>query len=348
MNPLITPLHDLGVQRCGVLTVLPRMIEEYEIDPDPVLSRNGFQRDDFLDPERALPYANVLELLDDCARTTKRDDFGLALGLKARLDHLGLVGKLMQNSPNFNLALKNYIANHCRFVRGGVPYIVHQSSYRVNSVSEFVVGYCCIVGSAPTVQFCLAAMGVGSSIFFELTGQRPKRVLLALSKHSPLAKSAERVLAPTPVVFESPHYGLVYPTALLARVNARADAESYEFLSAAVQEYWNGLEPDFVDQVRRSVLPSLFVKTSQMRELSNDLRIHSRTINRRLKEKDTTLRTILNEMRYEIASQLLRNTSLSVSAVADALGYAEASVFVRTFQRWSGQTPERWRKSKLT
>lgn len=336
-------LCDLGVQRCGVLVVLPDMLEECGVDPEPLLSRRRFQKTDFDDPDNALPYARVLNVLDDAARATGLDNFGLTLGLRARLSHLGLVGQLMQSAPTFDQALRDYIANHHRFVRGGATYWVQLPPYLVYNPEDFIVGYCCIVGSAPTVQFSLAAMGVGSSVFHELTGHRPKRVYLALSRHDRISKAIMSMLAPSEIVFDSPHFGLAYPTELLAQRNKKADAELYSQLSDRMQDYWNGLEPDFVDQVRRHILPYLFVKSYHMRDLSDDLRLHARAINRRLKERGTTLRAIVNQMRYEIASQLLRNTSLPVSAVADALGYAEASVFVRAFRRWSGVTPERWR-----
>lgn len=319
------------------------MLEDCGVDPGSVLSRRGFQRTDFEDPDNALPYANVLSVLEDAARTTGLDNFGLALGLKARLSHFGLVGQLMQSAPTFDHALRDYMANHGRFVRGGAPYWVQLSPYRVENPEDFIVGYCCIVGSAPTVQFSLAAMGAGSSIFHELTGHRPRRVYLALSRNDRISKAIVSMLAPSEIVFDSPHFGLAYPTELLAQKNKKADAKLYRLFSDRVQDYWNGLEPDFTDQVRRHVLPYLFVKSSHMRDLSDDLRLHARAINRRLKDRGTTLRAIVNQMRYEIASQLLRNTSLPVSAVADALGYAEASVFVRAFRRWSGVTPERWR-----
>jgi AraC-like DNA-binding protein len=54
-------------------------------------------------------------------------------------------------------------------------------------------------------------------------------------------------------------------------------------------------------------------------------------------------RTIANEVRFEIARQLLAATSLSLGQIAAALDYSEASAFTRAFRRWSGQTPSAWR-----
>jgi AraC-like DNA-binding protein len=48
-----------------------------------------------------------------------------------------------------------------------------------------------------------------------------------------------------------------------------------------------------------------------------------------------------------MSQQLLAGSTTSVAAIAAALGYAESSAFIRAFTRWSGATPERWRRSKF-
>ena len=50
-----------------------------------------------------------------------------------------------------------------------------------------------------------------------------------------------------------------------------------------------------------------------------------------------------NEIRFEIARQLLEDTEVPLAQIAAALGYSEASAFTRAFRRWSGQTPTAWR-----
>jgi AraC-like DNA-binding protein len=77
--------------------------------------------------------------------------------------------------------------------------------------------------------------------------------------------------------------------------------------------------------------------------LADLLAMHRRTLNRRLGAEGTRFRTVVNEVRFEIARQLLADTGLSFGQVAAALDYSEASAFTRAFRRWSGQTPTAWR-----
>jgi AraC-like DNA-binding protein len=39
----------------------------------------------------------------------------------------------------------------------------------------------------------------------------------------------------------------------------------------------------------------------------------------------------------------LKDTEMSLSQIAAALGYSEASAFTRAFRGWSGQAPSVWR-----
>jgi AraC-like DNA-binding protein len=57
---------------------------------------------------------------------------------------------------------------------------------------------------------------------------------------------------------------------------------------------------------------------------------------------------VANQIRFEIARELLENTDMALSQVAAVLRYSELSAFTRAFRRWSGQSPSTWRSSRPT
>jgi len=48
-------------------------------------------------------------------------------------------------------------------------------------------------------------------------------------------------------------------------------------------------------------------------------------------------------MRKTMAIAVLRDRSMGIEDVAFLLGYAEPSTFFRSFKRWTGTTPRRFR-----
>ena len=71
--------------------------------------------------------------------------------------------------------------------------------------------------------------------------------------------------------------------------------------------------------------------------------MHRRTLNRRLKAQGTTFQIVLDQLRFEVACQLLSGSEISLDEVAAVLGYAGVSPFMRSFRRWADMTPGHWR-----
>ena len=75
--------------------------------------------------------------------------------------------------------------------------------------------------------------------------------------------------------------------------------------------------------------------------------MRSYTLARRLQEFGVGFQALVDETRFEIARQMLENSAMEVSAIAELLDYASASAFTRAFRRWSGTTPAQWRVSRM-
>lgn len=74
------------------------------------------------------------------------------------------------------------------------------------------------------------------------------------------------------------------------------------------------------------------------------LNLSPRTFIRRLETQGQSYKALLRAVRMEHALDMLSNTYLGVNDIADRLGYADASNFVRAFRQWFDQTPAAWRK----
>ena len=73
----------------------------------------------------------------------------------------------------------------------------------------------------------------------------------------------------------------------------------------------------------------------------------ARTLQRRLNERNLRYQQVLDEVRGELALQLIGDTSLSLNDMADYLGFNDQSALQHAFKRWHGTTPGRYRKRYL-
>lgn len=97
-------------------------------------------------------------------------------------------------------------------------------------------------------------------------------------------------------------------------------------------------------QVRDLLLASIATPPSAL-EVAHRLHLSERTLRQRLADEGTTYREVLEQLRFRLAEELLRDGQLSVGQVARRLGYVEVSSFSRAVRRWSGNSPRTLRES---
>jgi AraC-like DNA-binding protein len=124
---------------------------------------------------------------------------------------------------------------------------------------------------------------------------------------------------------------------------AGADPMMRAMLEEKIQQFKGEQGSEFSDDIRRLLRTRLTSNHCSADDIAHLLTMHRRTLSRRLKGGGMGYRAITNEIRFEIARQLLQDTQVPLAQIAAALGYSEASAFTRAFRRWSGQTPTTWR-----
>ena len=80
--------------------------------------------------------------------------------------------------------------------------------------------------------------------------------------------------------------------------------------------------------------------------MAQQLNMSPRTLHRKLRQEGTTYQTLLDDARRELAEWYLLMTREPIEAIAERLGYADASSFSRTFRRWFATAPGRFRDDR--
>jgi AraC-like DNA-binding protein len=150
-----------------------------------------------------------------------------------------------------------------------------------------------------------------------------------------------------PVLFNQSQNYIAYKTHDLERRTAKADASINAFLVDRVEEKTKGIKVSvnkLVADIERLIKDALPSGIPSIEQLSQHLGMSSRTLTRRLSERNTSFRDLIKKTQKEISKDLLLKTSLSVGEIAFQTGFSEQSAFNRAFKRWTGQSPTEFRK----
>ncbi len=330
------PVRD-GELRVAPLTVVPGLLHERGLNPARVFASAGLDIGVLDNPDNPVPFEALGRVLASAARLTDCPHFGLLVGERHTIAVLGLVGELVRNSATVGAALENIVAYLHLHDRGAVPTFAA-------SKGVALLGYAIVRHDVPGLrQIYDGALIITRNVMRDLCGVSwdPDEVLIAHS--APRSKPVYRKFFRAPVRFDADQTALVFPSRLLHQKIERADAALLRIASAEVQALEARADLDLPQRLRR-VLRGLVTSGRGSRdEVARVVAMHRRTLNRRLEGHGTTFHALADEVRYEIARQLLRDTRMPLAQIAATFDYADASAFTRAFRRWSGMAPSAWR-----
>ncbi len=326
-----------GAVRVGPILSIPLLLREMVIDPIDVIREAGVDPAIFDDPENTISFAAMGRLLNLCVARSGCPHFGLLVGQRGGISSLGVVGLLARHSPDIQTALHNIVLHLHLHDRGAVPTLAIQDGMAV-------LGYAIYQHAvAGTDQIYDGAMAIAFNLMKTLCGPGwlPTEVLFCHAE--PVDREPYRRFFKMPLRFDSEQTALVFPAAWLDHPVHGADPQLRRILEIETEALKTLDKDDFVSQLRR-VLRSLVVTgQASVEQVALLFAMHRRTLNRRLNVLGITFKQLLDETRFEIAQQLLRDTRMPVVDIAAALDYADTSAFTRAFRRWSGATPAAWR-----
>ena len=331
--------HHTGrvwTHRVSNLATLPRLIRELGGEPEAVLLGAGLDPAALDDPDNRIPYAAVVDVLDRAAAYTGCDHFGLLAGRLSHLSNLGLLGTLVRNSPTVGRALEAFTVYQHMNSDGGLVFLLKRGDYADLGYAT----YHRVLAGAYHLHD--AAMATAMNIMTELCGSAWKPYEVFLPHARPRDVAQYRAFFKVVPRFDAEFCALRFPARDLARLVAGADPEA---CYRSEQSARSAGAPDFLQQVYRGLRRLMLDNRHSGDDLAQTLAIHRRTLNRRLKAEDTTFQRVLDEVRFDVARQLLTDTNVHLDDIAATLGYAAVTPFMRTFRRWSGMTPGQWRRA---
>lgn len=311
-----------------------------------LLARAKLRAADLEDPDGRVPLERFVALWSAIQAQPGADEFGFWFGRSFELASLGVVGFAMQHAA----LVRDAFACLHRFRR----LINDVISPEIEERDEHVVFRRREPPQIARLAALAAATPVGTiALLRELTGVSEQRcVPVEVAFQHPPPANAARYGAELrcPVVFNAPEMRVVLPRALFDLPLRRPDPGLFAYLEQHAQTLESRLAGDdsAAARTRRCLLELLRDGEPSQREIARRLGWSERTLQRRLRDEETSFAQLLDEVRAGLARMYLEDSRLAVFEVAFLLGFSEPSAFNRAFRRWTGKSPRAFRQSAQT
>lgn len=325
--------------RTGPFINIASILSSLGCAPEPVFSRAGFSPEQFDDTDRRLPYLQTSQLLAACVEATGCEHFGLLLGQSASASHLGVAGFLMRAAPTVEAALDLLVEHLGLHDEGGTPTVI-------KTPGMTLVGYTVQQpGAAAIEQIYDMTTAVACNIMRALCGKAWRPAEVNLSRRKPRDAEPYRRFFRAPLQFDAELSAIAFRSRWLQQPVVSADALLFNHLEKQASDLHRLQHLGLAETLSAHLRSGLLQRKWSATQMASALGLHERTLHRRLRAAGTSYRRELDRVRRSLSLQLLEGTDMSVMQVADAMGYASCSAFIRAFSRWTGSTPMEWRRT---
>lgn len=157
---------------------------------------------------------------------------------------------------------------------------------------------------------------------------------------APRHAQAYAVLFDGPTRFDAEHTALHFDARYLGLPLRRDEAAMSQLLQRALPLTVRSFRRDrlLVQRVRQ-VLASRPQDAHNASDLAALLNTSARTLHRQLKDEGSSLQRLKDEVRRQLATELLLRSRKPIKQVAGLAGFQNEKSFIRAFKGWTGQSP---------
>lgn len=293
---------------------------------------------DLNDSEKKLDFKKAYKAWEIAVKLSRDEQLGLHLGESTNPTILGLVGHLMQSSPTLLEAFRN-VTVHGEVATNMFHYVIKEKKEEI--LLQFKPAALWLKLSPNTARHATEQAMAGTlQVFYLLSGQRiwPAQATLAF-KRSGDVKEYNRVFH-SEVIFKGNYNQLTFNRNQLEIPVISYDQSLYKVFDRLLVEKKRKIKANGItDQLRQIILSEFKGQLPGIEIIASRLNLTPRSLQRRLADENTSLRTLGAEIKKELAHEFLSSSEVKVAEVASLLGYSEASAFRRAYKTWTNKTP---------
>ncbi len=281
------------------------------------------------------------ELMHACVKAARPDfHFPLVAGEMFAFDHLPALETFLTTSPTLRQALAGLA-----WVSRALP-LMQIRLEEAGDTAALVVDYghpdLSPEDVAHSIEMALAGIHKFSRL---MLGEVPPGCSAQL-RHDPgpeLHALFERTFG-LPVSVSQPRNAALFPRHLLDLPLRGAMPALNQQAQAIVQRTLPPVpEAGVIEQIEHGLMGDAALLSISMEDMAARLKLHPRTLQRRLNEAGLSYSDLRSRCRQRLAEAALRDSG-DIEALSERLGFSDRHSFTRAFKRWTGCTPTEWRR----
>lgn len=315
-----------------------RAAESRGVDPRGILNEGLRAR--LEDVDGRLPYDALMAFVDELAARSADPFFGLRVA-DAYVDAatFGVVGFAARSCETLGDAIE-------RTVRYAAV-MNENTEIRLQRFDDVV-----LITDGPIAPMVwprhYAEMALGSFVCLSRKWTRtPIDVVRASFQHpAPRDVSEHERMFSADLHFGQAQNQLVLPAAALGAPLHFADRDLRAYLDKQAQALASELGPaaDWLTKLRNALLRALPGGAPTLRSAAHEVAMSERTLQRRLAEERLTYGALLDSVRKHAALGAIATKGSSVQEAGFMAGYVDMKAFRRAFHRWTGRSPQAYRR----
>lgn len=322
-----------------VLTILYLAIDD--IDPEEVFAHAGIPAARLDDPDGLISASDIRLLMKSVIELTGDPALGLHLGQEIGIEMLDLVGMAVASAPDLRSALE-MLTQYSPLLSTLAEITLVQEGERVRLVLTLVdelssLPYFAEVCGA--AFYCILQRHLDGNFFLRTIRSRNPAPAWREEYHEVLGDEAE-------LLFEAGEDSVEFDSALLDLPLKKHSPGLYQYLRAQAARKLASLpQPESTTAtVQRLISEHMGQRLIDLTLISEEMGLNPRTLQRRLKDENTSFLQLHDACRYRRAREQLLDRDISIELLAASLGYSEPANFYRAFKTWSGLTPSEYRR----
>jgi AraC-like DNA-binding protein len=333
-------IHPLSHPIAGLVPSL-QVMERMGFSAQKCLSGTGVLMSQLNDPHAQVTLQQEVRFFRNCLQLSGDPTIGLQLGVAYGPQRYGILGYAMLSAQTFRHAL--VIAQNF----GELTFTWFRIAQRIDGAG---VSFALIdqLDLDTDVQALLHDRDTAAAIkgCSDVLGQPLPVTRVALPHDGHQRDRQYRDFFGCPVDFCAQGSRVDFTTALLDLPLPHRDATASDYLRQQCQLLLSKMrnQGQLVDSVRQVLLarPGFFPDVEQV---ADRLSISTRTLQRKLSDEGTSFQTVLDDVRFQLAKEYLRETKLPLQEIAMLVGYNEPANFTHAFNRWAKMSPKAYRQS---